>query len=332
MKSKPIRSHIKRWLLLTPVVAQCGCVGVGACASPFTRATTAAQARDALAARQPRLSDGGVMDGGFLADGGALPETITAENCRAFCEAAFGHFGFLSCTVGVADGGEPAAECMESPNCTGRRPEGLVASSEVPARSRVATYLAASARLELASVPAFVRLGRELKEHGAPAKLVRATRRAARDEVRHARVMSQLALDAGGQPTLPEVAAVGARDLETVLTENRVEGCIRETYGALIGARQAMHARSPELRQAMTSIATDEIVHAELSWEIARWGEPSLSAAARKRIAKRARAEVKALEQALQKVEAPEVRAELGLPELDESLALFGAVRRELWS
>ena len=52
--------------------------------------------------------------------------------------------------------------------------------------------LIVAAWLEAASIPAFIYLARELDLHGAPSGLARAALAAARDEIRHARVMYRL--------------------------------------------------------------------------------------------------------------------------------------------
>jgi len=57
--------------------------------------------------------------------------------------------------------------------------------------------------------------------------------------------------------------------LVDVALENAVEGCVRETYGALIATRQAEAASDPVVRRAMRKIAADETAHAALSWDVA---------------------------------------------------------------
>src|ERR1019366_7023529 len=74
------------------------------------------------------------------------------------------------------------------------------------------------------------------------------------------------------------------RALEAVAIDNAVEGCIRETYGALVGMWQARFAGDPRVRRVMRAVARDEGRHAALSWEIARWAELRLIPQARKRL------------------------------------------------
>jgi hypothetical protein len=74
------------------------------------------------------------------------------------------------------------------------------------------------------------------------------------------------------------------RSLEEMAIENAVEGCVRETYGALVALWQASHATDPVVAAAMVPMAEDETRHAELAWEVASWAEPLLSPAARSRV------------------------------------------------
>jgi hypothetical protein len=171
----------------------------------------------------------------------------------------------------------------ESGVCIGRRPPGLAAR-----RGRGATplgaYFAEVAQLEAASVPAFAMLRDELRAHGAPEELVARAEEARRDEIRHARVMRALARRFGGRVSRPRVQRRPVRSLEAIALDNAVEGCVRETLGALVGGYQARTSRDAEVRRAMGPIARDETRHAELSWAIDAWVCSRLPRAARARI------------------------------------------------
>lgn len=169
--------------------------------------------------------------------------------------------------------------------CDGRRPEGLVSPGRVEGSvSELGALFALKAHLEAASVPAFERLARELEAHGAPAELVRAALRSAREEVGHARAMEVLARRHGAP--IPEVVVepFTSRSLEAMALENAEEGCIRESLGALMAGWQARSAGDDEIRRIMAPIAEEELRHAELSWEIDAWASSQLGADARKRI------------------------------------------------
>jgi len=140
------------------------------------------------------------------------------------------------------------------------------------------------AHLEAASVAAFRILHRELAKHGAPPSLRRGARRAARDEIRHARIARALARRHGGTYVPPRIARPGERSLEAVAIENAVEGCVRETYGALAATFHAQNALDPAVRKAMRSIARDETRHAALSWRVFRWANRRLSPESQHRV------------------------------------------------
>jgi hypothetical protein len=146
-------------------------------------------------------------------------------------------------------------------------------------------YFAEMARLEGASVHAFRHLRRELVEHRAPRRLVRAAERAARDEIRHARMTAALAWRHGGLAVAPTVQPRPVRDLEAIALENAVEGCAREAFGALIATWQAVAARDPEIRAVMARIARDETRHAVLAFEVDAWLRKRLDPSVRARVA-----------------------------------------------
>jgi rubrerythrin len=125
------------------------------------------------------------------------------------------------------------------------------------------------------------------------------------------------------------VRSVGARSVAAVAIENAVEGCVRETYGALVLAWQAAHAGDDELRGAFARIARDEARHASLAWALAAWLEPQLDARSRARVA-RARSRAIARLAREQRDPPPSLVREAGLPTASESRALLGAMTREL--
>jgi hypothetical protein len=181
--------------------------------------------------------------------------------------------------------------------CLGRRPEGFVGDAP-GCRTALGAYFEQSAQLEAASVPAFRRMARELARFGAPRRLVRAAERAAREEERHARGAAALARRFGGKRGAFEAQARGARSLEEFTLENAVEGCVRETYGALVATWQASAAIDPNVRAHMKRIAKEETSHAALAWRTDAWARTKLTAAARARIdAARARASQDLVEQ-----------------------------------
>jgi hypothetical protein len=59
--------------------------------------------------------------------------------------------------------------------------------------------------------------------------------------------------------------------LLAIALKNAVEGCVRETYGAVVNLVESRWSSDPEVRRAMWSIAENECRHAELARALARW-------------------------------------------------------------
>jgi hypothetical protein len=168
---------------------------------------------------------------------------------------------------------------------SGRRAEHVRSAGELVARDLAGAWLAHAAWLEAASVYAFFRLADELALHGAPIALVRIARQSAMDEMRHAAVVASLAARFGARPAAVEVDPPAPRSLEAIAIENAVEGCVRETWGAIVASWQAATARDLEIRAAFARIARDETRHAALAWAVDRWATPRLGQTERARVA-----------------------------------------------
>lgn len=234
-----------------------------------------------------------------LPDGG-VDETALCALC---------HAPYDSCVVDTGSGTYVCGYYA----CSGRRPEGLAA---LPAGCGPALgpYFARMAWLEAGSVHAFRRLARELRHHRAPRALVRAAERAARDEIRHARVTGGLARRHGARTSTPPAMRFVPRDLEALALENATEGCAREALGALVATWQGATARDPVIRSAMARIAADETRHAELAFGVFSWAKPRLSRAARKRVDTARRETLESLAAAAQADPPTSLREPLGLP------------------
>jgi hypothetical protein len=197
--------------------------------------------------------------------------------------------------------------------CVGRRPAGL-SRTAMRGSTRVGAFFADIAHLEAASVHAFAHIEAELIEHGAPQSLIEQARAARRDEVRHARVMRHLARRHGGVFRAPRVAPRATRSLEEIALDNATEGCVRETFGALIGMWQARFAQDPAVRRVMERVAEDEARHASLAWAIDAWIRPRLSDAARQRIAEARAKALAELQAEAQRGHDPELCVVAGMP------------------
>lgn len=248
------------------------------------------------------------------------------------CEIANGYGCDDDAMAYVAADGEPIEIACDKCNGVGRRPAGLAPPRARRAGTGLGGYLASAAHLEAASVHAFERLAEELARHRAPTELVRAAKRSARDEVRHARVTSRLARRFGGDPPAVRVAPRRGRTLAAIALENAVEGCVRETFGALVAKYQARSACDAEIRREMTRIAADETRHAALAWAIARAIEPRLDDRTRRRIARaRTRAVAKLRQDAAAGVSG-RVACAAGLPAADRACLMIDALSAALWS
>ncbi|MEO7111220.1 MAG: ferritin-like domain-containing protein [Polyangiaceae bacterium] len=176
-------------------------------------------------------------------------------------------------------------ECGSCVGIAGRRPGGLDEFVGAHSPNAVGAYFATCAYLEAASVHAFRILRRELVALGAPADLLEAATRAEADEVKHTCMTRKLARAHGGTPQRVRVKKNPNRSLEEIALENAVEGCVRETFGALLAMWQAEHATDAAIADAMKVIAVDETRHAAFSWAVAGWADEHLDEAARARVA-----------------------------------------------
>jgi len=218
------------------------------------------------------------------------------------------------------------------PNCvSGRRPEGLAPHAR-RSQDALGAFFAECAYLEAASVPAFERLARELRAHGAPARLVKRAMRARADEVRHAKATAALARRRGSTPEAVVVDFLPVRSLVQIAIENAVEGQVRETYGALVAVHQAAHARDARVASVMRVIGEDETRHAALAWDVGEWLDSQLDDDERRLVARaRARA-VAALRSALAAPVAGDLEQHAGLPSASKALAMLDVIAPSLWA
>jgi hypothetical protein len=266
-------------------------------------------------------------DPGNLPDGGFPTQCLMGDPCTRICPSGY----MMCCAPTPSDGGAIIVDCSRPCAGGGRRPSGL-ATATGKAACTVGSYFARMAHLEAASVTSFRRLGRELRTHGAPARLIRAARTAARDEIRHARVMRTFAAQHGSTPAPVRVRRFRVRSVEAMARENAREGCVRETFGALVASWQARAAHDRAFATAMTQVALDETRHAELSWEVDAFLRTQLSPAANKRVQRAQKDVVEELAAELEQAPPAQLVEQLGFPDRDRALAFFAATQRALWS
>ncbi len=216
-------------------------------------------------------------------------------------------------------------------NCVvGRRPAGLRQRIAMHRAGVLGRHFAGAAQLEAAAVDAFLRLRAELRTHGAPRALQQSALVSAVEEVSHAQVTRRLAEAHGASPIAPSIAKLPLRPLFEVALDNRMEGCVRETYGALVAHHQAQHARDPRTRQMMQRIAVEETHHAALSWAVDRWACSKLDRADRAALREaQLRAAVELREEAAARNDG-DLIAQAGLPEPEKAVALVEQLTREL--
>jgi rubrerythrin len=131
----------------------------------------------------------------------------------------------------------------------------------------VGCWLAGAAANEAASVHSFRALAQELAET-CSAQLVASLRRAARQEVGHARLLAGLAGRRGHRRPRRFFHSMRQRSLLEIAVENAQQGCVNETLAGLIAAHQAQHALDTEIRKAFTVIAREEAEHADTAWAL----------------------------------------------------------------
>jgi hypothetical protein len=257
---------------------------------------------------------GGAGAGGAAMDDGA--GGAEAQDCARYCRPDE--------TCELVEVPQRAARCASFSDpgpidcpppgvAIGRRPQGVVAPEYAETQS-LGAFFARVAHLEAASIHAFVRLSRELAAHGAGQSLVRRARAAARDEVRHARQMSRLARRYGAQVPRVELEPLRGRSVFELALENEVEGCVRETFGAVVALWQAEHAATAELRELFAGIARDETEHAELAWQLRAWLYEQLSPRERDELAAAQRTAFAGLQAELGVEPPPAWRSVAGLP------------------
>lgn len=258
----------------------------------------------------------------------SLPDSV----CEQYCPTPDPppSFVYRYCGAYREDGGATSLQCGYC--ASGRRTEGLVEPALRAPENLVGEYLANCATLEHASVTAFERLREALRDHGAPGDLLAALSLAADEERDHTDRMTAAALAWGVRPEAPQFSDVAGRSLAAIARENAVEGCVRETWGALVAAWQSANARDADLASLFDQIADDEARHAALSWRMHAWFAPRLDDRERADVAAaRDRAIAELEDDAWVRTPPALVRA-AGLPDAAEKRALLGALRDALWS
>jgi hypothetical protein len=109
-----------------------------------------------------------------------------------------------------------------------------------------------------------------------------------------------------------------------------VEGCVRETFGALVATWQAREARDPEIRLAMGAIARDEQRHAALAFRVAAWASSRLDRNDAHRVERARRRALCELRSEFARDPAPGLVHAAGLPTSRDAMRLLDALTRAL--
>lgn len=256
----------------------------------------------------------------------------TNEECQRLCAPV--KFTYMStyiwCSVGPTDAGATRVYCTSC--AVGRKPADLLEDEGgCEGEDPVATALAEMARIEAASVHAFRRLERSLGELGADDDLRARARRAARDEIKHARSAARLARMRGARPRPVRLARERTPTTFELAMENAVAGCVHETLGVAYLEHQRTHAADPELRALAASLYDDELEHAALSWDLVAFFDRRLDAEERSQL--RA-ATARALDDVVEEIGRvhPRVRDALGLPQRETVARMVANLRETLFS
>jgi len=146
------------------------------------------------------------------------------------------------------------------------------------------------------------------------------------------RVTARLARRFGAEAPTVWVASPRRRSLAALARENAVEGCVRETFGAMVATWQATHAADPDVRKCMVAIAADETRHAALAWAIAGWAHPRLNAHERARVVRARRVAARTLKREAAAEPPCSVSRTAGLPSARETRAIVDALTEEVWA
>ncbi len=273
--------------------------------------------------------------------GGRASACHIVEICTGTAAAACVTLGYTPDDAGITDAATDGGvvvtrsfgvECTVTNICIGgRRPEGF-ALDAIP-RESIGAYLARQAALESASVPAFAALATSLDRLGAPHSLGERARAAANDEVHHAALLTALAAREGVAVPAFAMREQNEATLDALALDNAIEGCVRETFAALLALHQSEHARDADMRAAFASIADDETRHAELSRDVHVWVMSLLDATRRARVESAMRAAISRLrDECCDADAAPIERERLGLPATQQMRALIDGLDRAAWS
>ncbi len=208
-------------------------------------------------------------------------------------------------------------ECVHCSVGGGRRPRGLCSPGTAIEESP-GGYFASMAHLESASVRAFrdlERFARRARRAASP-RARRPSRRVRRAPSRAGPSRGSRAASEARRRVHGCVAALPPTIFE-LLEDGVVEGCVGETFGALLLTWQAEHAADPRVRRTMRAITLDETRHAALAWEVWAWGAELLGPGERAALRRTLDRALAALEGSVLQAAPPAVQRVAGYPPPD---------------
>lgn len=143
-------------------------------------------------------------------------------------------------------------------------------------RARLAGTWTRRAAAEYLAVSTFSVLSLDLVAAGAPADVLSLCLRAGIDEVRHAELCLRMIEIYGGERVLPPPGMSNLPDdparprLHQALANTMLVSCVSETYATTILTATVELTVDPVARAVLTSIYSDEVMHARLGWSYLR--------------------------------------------------------------
>ena len=158
-------------------------------------------------------------------------------------------------------------------------------------RTRLGATWMRRSEAEYLAVSTFSILAIDLVAAGAPADVLSLCLRAGIDEVRHAELCLRMAELYTGERNLPPPGMSNLPDdpkrprMEQALANAILVSCVSETYATTVLAATREYTTDPVALDVLTSIYSDEVMHARLGWSYLRYcldkgGEKSIAAAA----------------------------------------------------
>lgn len=145
-------------------------------------------------------------------------------------------------------------------------------------RTRLAETWTRRSAAEYLAVSTFAVLAIDLVAAGAPADVLSLCMRAGIDEVRHAELCLRMIEIYGGKQVMPPPGMSSLPDdperpkLHQALANTMLVSCVSETYATTVLTATRDLTTDPVAHAVLTSIYSDEVMHARLGWSYLRYG------------------------------------------------------------